>query len=188
MTPDQATTLTPKQQRFVDELFIHDFNQSAAYIAAGYKAKNPEVAKVAASRLLLTNVHVAAAVAAKRERLAVKTEVTQERIINELARVGFSDMRRFAKVGSGVTFLPSDGWTDDDAAAVAEVGETVTKEGGTVRFKLHDKLSALDKLARHLGMYPKETGDTYIDARSVHVHTNAALEALIEARRQLKEG
>ena len=186
MTTDQAATLTPKQARFVDELFIHDFNATAAYKAAGYKWRNEMVATNSASQLL-AKPYVQAAVAAKRGRLAVKTEVTQERIVKELAKIAFSDMRHFAKVDEGVPFLPSTAWTGEDAAAVAEVSQTVTEAGGTIRLKLHDKLAALDKLAKHLGMYPKDGGDTYVDARSVHIVTGEALTALREARKLLEE-
>lgn len=44
-------SLSGKQQRFVDEYLI-DRNGAQAYIRAGYKVKNEDVAAVMASRLL----------------------------------------------------------------------------------------------------------------------------------------
>lgn len=58
-------------------------------------------------------------------------------------------MRRYVDWdGDSVTIRPSGELTDDDAAAVAEVSRTETEHGGTVRFKLHDKLAALGLLAK----------------------------------------
>ncbi|MCH8110690.1 MAG: hypothetical protein IH905_01840 [Proteobacteria bacterium] len=44
------------------------------------------------------------------------------------------------------------------------MSETTTKDGGTIRVKLHSKLDALEKLGRHLGMFK--------DAASVNVNVN----------------
>ena len=38
--------------------------------------------------------------------------------------------------------------------AVAEVSQAATKAGGSVRFKLYDKVGVLEKIGRHLGMFP----------------------------------
>lgn len=45
--------------------------------------------------------------------------------------------------------------SDDEAATVAEVCETVTKDGGSKRVKQHDKIKALELLGRHLGMWDR---------------------------------
>ncbi len=46
----------------------------------------------------------------------------------------------------------------DKSRAVSQVSETSFKGERTLTFKLHDKNSALDKLARHLGMYADADG------------------------------
>ena len=43
---------------------------------------------------------------------------------------------------------------------MAEVSETITKEGRTIRFKLHDKKGSLELLGRHLGMFPTKVEHT----------------------------
>ena len=48
--------------------------------------------------------------------------------------------------------------------AVAEVSEIVGKDSHTVRFKLHDKLGALNSLAKHLGMF--------LDRQEINVNTH----------------
>jgi hypothetical protein len=75
--------LTPKQQRFVAE-YVKDLNATQAAIRAGYSAKT---AKQIGSRLL-TNVDVAAAVAAKQGKIAEKLEITAEALIRDVAEIG----------------------------------------------------------------------------------------------------
>ena len=43
--------------------------------------------------------------------------------------------------------------TDDQAMQVAEVSETTSATGGTLKLKKHDKVKALELLGRHLGMF-----------------------------------
>jgi hypothetical protein len=79
--------------------------------------------------------------------------VTADRVVLELARVAFGDPRRVMSWGpGGVRLRPSAELADEEAAIVAEMGETTTKEGGSLRLKTVDKLSALRLLAQHLGM------------------------------------
>lgn len=92
----------------------------------------------------------------KRAR-SLRSQVTQDRVIEELARIAFADMRDYFVWGPGkdgesrVIVRPSTELTDDQAAAVAEVSQTVTAAGGTLRVKLHDKMAALNLLAKHVG-------------------------------------
>jgi phage terminase small subunit len=154
-----ARTLTPKQAAFVREYQV-DMNATQAAIRAGYS----EATAYAQGSRLLKHVEVQHALAQVTET-AVQTVdahlggavLTAERVLTEYARIAFADMRRFATVkGGSVRLTDSDQWTDDDAAAVSELGETVTENGGSIRFKLHSKVSALDALAKHLGLLGEE--------------------------------
>ncbi len=53
----------------------------------------------------------------------------------------------------GVKLIDSKDLSDDDAAMVAEVSETVTKDGGSLKVKSHDKVRALELLGKHLGIF-----------------------------------
>ena len=75
-------TLTPKQNRFAEEYLI-DLNGAAAYVRAGYKAKNGNVAAVEACKLLRKpNIEVAIeeAAAARSER----TGITQDYVLSTI--------------------------------------------------------------------------------------------------------
>ncbi len=99
--------------------------------------------------------------------LAAKFGVTQERVVAELAMLGFSNMADYLKcVEGGDPYFDYAGLTRDQAAALSEVTVETYVEGKgkdaesvkRVKFKLADKISALDKLGRHLGMF-KEGGE-----------------------------
>lgn len=92
-------------------------------------------------------------------KAAAKNEVTVERIVAELCKVAFGSKRALMKWGpEGVTLIDSDTLSDEDAANVAEVSETTSKDGGSIRLKTHDKIKALELLGRHVGIFKDENG------------------------------
>ncbi len=140
--------MTPRQQRFVEE-YLLDLNAHQAALRAGY---SPRTARQIATQLLRKPAIAEAirqAMAARAERM----RVSADRVIQELARVAFADIGRFLEA-DGVTLKNLDRIPADDRAAVQEVA-TAGKTGAVLRLRLHDKLRALDGLARHLGLYGK---------------------------------
>jgi phage terminase small subunit len=152
--------LTAKQKLFVQEYLI-DLNATRSYKTAGYVAKG-NAAEVNASRLL-SNAKVQAAIQEAMDKRATRTEITADRVLQELAKIGFANMSDYTTWGpKGVALKDSSTLTPDQAAAVSEVSETITEAGGSIRFKLHDKISALEKIGKHLGMFKEKvelTGD-----------------------------
>jgi phage terminase small subunit len=151
--------LTPKQARFVDEYLV-DLNATQAAIRSGYSENTAE----SQGSRLLSNAKVAAVVAARQAERAKRTQITQDRVLQELARIGFADIRKlFEWDEESASFIPSRDLTDDEAAAVSEIqAETTTttdRSGTTIdttvklKIKTYDKLGALDKLGKHLGMF-----------------------------------
>jgi phage terminase small subunit len=143
--------LTPKQSRFVAEYLI-DPNGKQAAIRAGYSAKTAEVQASQLLRIAKIQVALSAAIRAR----SWNTEVTADRVVAELAKIGFANMR---------DYWPKEGETvdlhrlhQDLTAAVQEItiDETVDPSGVVyrhTRLKLHDKKGALDSLAQYLGMF-----------------------------------
>lgn len=155
--------LTAKQQRFVDE-YLKDLNATQAAIRAGYSKKT---ADQQASRLL-TNVKVRAYLAERQDDRSKRTEITQDMVLNELAKIGFSDIRKVVRWGTteivagvddegeatievhhGLSLVGADDIDDATAAAISEISEG--RDG--LKVKLHDKKSALVDIGRHLGMF-----------------------------------
>ena len=138
-----------RKQLFVDEYLI-DLNQTAAAIRAGYA---PKSAKDTATRLMKEPAVVEAIEKAMAER-SRRTGISQDRVINELAKIAFvnpADFIDFKTGGVKKTFSP------DDTAAISSVkvmhsfgeqGETEMNDIG-----LHNKIKALELLGKHLGMF-----------------------------------
>lgn len=147
--------LTPKQRKFVSEYLV-DLNATQSAIRAGFSQKTAR----AQGQRLLTNVDIANAIAAAQAKREKRTEITQDRVVQELARIAFGNIRSVMSwTASGMRLRNSDDLTEDEAAIVSEVRETTTKDGGSRTLKTHDKLKALELLGKHLGMFEKKPED-----------------------------
>lgn len=160
--------LTPKQARFIDEYLI-DLNATQAAIRAGYSVRRSEVTGCE----LVSNRKVAEAIAIKRKRLEIKTGITQERVLQEYARIAFLDPRKL--LDNTGRPLPMQELDEDTARAIAglKVSDKYTpptEEGGlpdistVLEYKLADKKGALDSVARHLGMFNDKLNLNVTDA------------------------
>lgn len=156
-------SLTEKQRRFV-EAYVLDPNGKKAAVAAGYSASGAEVT---ASKLL-RHPKVSEELEKRRKLLQVRSGVTPEMVVAELARLGFADIRHVlqwrsvdrnlftesgdpANVDGVVVSIKNSGdISSDAAAAIAEVAQA---KDGSLKVKMHDKLGALVRIGQHLGMF-----------------------------------
>lgn len=137
--------LTAKQKCFIEE-YMKDFNGKAAMKRAGYSARSNSFP----ASQLLAKPKVKAAIEARMAERRAAHEQEADRVIVELARIAFSDVRGLMVWGpDGVTLRDSADVPDDAAACVAEV--SVQKRG--TRLKLHDKVKALELLGKHFGLF-----------------------------------
>lgn len=146
--------MTEQVRRFCDKYF-ETLNGTQSAIYAGFSEKT---ARVQASQMLDTE-EVQEYLGRLREDLANKTGISQEKVLREIARLAFVDIRNFYQ-GDG-NLKPITDLDDDEAAALASVKSYEEKMedvtiGVNKEIKLYDKLGALEKLARHLGMYEKD--------------------------------
>lgn len=160
--PDSG--LTPRQARFVAEYLV-DLNLTRAAICAGY---SPDTAASQASRLL-KNVKIMAAVSKGKAAQLSAAELTATRVLEELRRLAFSDVRSlFDKAGN---LRPLHELTAEQAAAIASlevVKKNVAAGDGVVdtvhKVRIWDKTKALDSLAKHFGLLTErvEHGGTLV--------------------------
>lgn len=144
--------LSPKQARFVDE-YLKDLNAAAAVRRAGYSDKRPD----AIGYELLRKPEIQDAIQAAQKARSHRTGLTQDAVLRELAIIGFSDLSKFVDWGpDGVTLKDSS--TIDPELRRAIIYITQTQHGISIR--LADKNAALEKLARHLGLYDEQTDKT----------------------------
>ena len=142
---ERTKRLTDRQQRFVEEYLV-DCNAAAAAVRAGYSEKSARGIGPRLRGLTPVREAIEAAMAARSRRVGI----TQDRVVLELARLAFADMRDFVAWGGegGARLRPSEALTADQAACVSEIVET---PGKGVRVKLFGKTQALAALSRHLG-------------------------------------
>jgi phage terminase small subunit len=162
--PKRRNDLSPLEARFIDEYLI-DLNGTKAVVRAGYKGKRT----AEEAYRILRRPHVSKALAERQQALQIKTGITQERVLREMAAIAFHDVRKlFREDGTPKAFHELD---DDTAAAFAGIeieelfehvgtGDERRKEhvGRIHKIKRWDKPKALEMLARHLGMFKAEDG------------------------------
>ena len=188
MIDDWENELTPKQRAFVREYLI-DLNATQAAIRAGYS----EDTAGAIGYENLNKPQIQAAVRAAMDLRAKRTEITADRVLHELAKIGFSDIRKAVRwesslvteednpdggdvavikhiVTNQVQLISSDDIDDETAAAISEISQTAT---GGLKIKLHDKKAALVDLGRHLGLFTDKVELTGRDGGPVEVRSLA---------------
>lgn len=147
----QKNKLTAKQACFIQEYLI-DLNATQAAIRAGYSKKVAN--RQGHENLLKHDIQVELSKAMSKR--AEKTQITQEMVLREYAKLAFLDPRKFFDdQGALIPIHILDG---DVAAAVAgmDVTEIATENAPITilkKLKFADKKGALDSLARHLGMF-----------------------------------
>ncbi len=150
--------LTNKQKAFVQEYLV-DLNGTQAALRAGYNKNSAPV--VGCENLKKPNIQQA--IQEEMEKRQERTRVTQDKVVQELAKLAFSNMRSFAKWSKdGVVLVDSDQLTDDETACVAEITQTETQYGKTIKVKPYNKKDALELLGRHLGMFSDTIKNVHI--------------------------
>ena len=150
--------LTPKQKRFVAEYLV-DLNATAAAIRAGYSKKTAEVIGYENLRKPQIEAAINQAIQEREKR----TEITQDMVLRETAKLAFFDIRKmFGKDGKPLNISELDA---DTAAALVglDVQDIADNDGDYVgfvkKYKMADKLKALELLGKHLGTWePKDDG------------------------------
>jgi len=144
--------LTPKQKLFVKEYLV-DLNATQAALRAGYSERSAHAQGKENLQKPPIREKIDKALAERSER----TEVTADKVLRELARIAFSELREAVEWdASGVELKNSGDLHEDISRAISEVSESrgagrETKLG----IKLHSKTRALEMLGRHLGMWKK---------------------------------
>lgn len=147
--------LNEKQTMFVREYLV-DLNATQAAIRAGYS----EDSAGQIGHELLKKPEIQAVLSEFMRQRAERTRITADRVLEELGRIAFARITSVATWNeSGVRTKPSEELTEDDAAAIQEVSETVNEFGGSVKVKLHDKVRALEMAAKHLGLMKDGAAD-----------------------------
>jgi phage terminase small subunit len=166
--------LTPKQERFVEEYLI-DLNATQAAIRAGYSQRTAR--QIGEENLSKPDISRAIH-AAKAER-SQRTHITQDRVLQELARIAFFDLRKLYREDGSLKGMHE---LDDEAAAVLAGVDVVETKGNAEiggedgirhipeyvkKVKIPDKVGALGLAMRHLGMLRDKVEHTGKDGKDL---------------------
>ena len=144
--------LTAKQKVFADEYLI-DLNATRAYKVAYPNVKKDETAAANSSRML-RNAKVEDYIRKRMKDREKRTEITQDMVLKELAKIGFANVTDFVTIEDKgilrvVQVKTTDEMPGDKMGAIAGI-----KEGANgIEIKLNDKGKALELIGRHLGMF-----------------------------------
>lgn len=151
--------LTDKQQKFIQE-YIKDWNATQAAIRAGYSKGTAK--QMGSENLSKLDTEITAA----KEKIAKQNDVQIADIVNELKLIAFSDVADFIDINEdsgSVRVKPVSEIGENKTRIIHSVSEDrVIKENsdGTqvtvydkFKFKLHDKLKALELLGKYKSMF-----------------------------------
>jgi phage terminase small subunit len=99
------------------------------------------------------------------ERAIERTAITKQRVIEELAKIGFANMADYTRMVGSERVPDLSSASRDHLAAVQEITVEDFKDGRgddardvrRVKLKLHDKKGALVDIGRELGMFINRT-------------------------------
>jgi len=168
--------LTKKQQLFANEYLI-DLNATQAAIRAGYSEKT---AQEQSSRLL-SKVIVQEFISVQMKKREKRTEITQDRVLNEIAKLAFSNIQDIYDENGELINIPD--MQRDVSAAIQEIVQDSIKSGDGEfiikrKYKLSDKRASLEMLCRHLGMFKDKLDHTSSDKSMSSVSPQDILSAM----------
>lgn len=161
MAKDKSSVLTDKQKLFCYE-YLKDLNGTQAAIRAGYSVNTAN--EIASENLTKPNIQDFVG-KLKSERVE-RCEITSDKVLKELAKIGFSDIRQFYGVDGQLKSIHE--LEDEAAGAVSSIKSYEEKltttdpdaeqivQGTNKEIRMHDKIKALELIAKHIGFFEKD--------------------------------
>ncbi|MDZ7810647.1 MAG: terminase small subunit [Arhodomonas sp.] len=144
-----AWMLTEKQARFVDEYLV-DANAAQAAIRAG---SSERAARAQGQRLLRRTSPGGRSYRGEHERSVRSAPASAaDQTAEALSHIGFADSTAAVSPGTA----PPSSLTNSTPGQRRRSGDCASARTATVQVRFADKVSALDKLARHLGLYERD--------------------------------
>lgn len=143
--------MNAKQRRFCEEYLI-DLNATAAAKRAGYSERTA----YSQGHDLLKKPEIQDRIQSLQLERAASTGITAERVLQELAKIGFSDVSDLLNLDGNALSVRAPSEIPKDARKAissVKVRKDANDESEIIEFKFWDKLSALEKLGKHLGMW-----------------------------------
>lgn len=150
--------LTPKQQLFCDE-YLTDMNATRAALRAGYStatALNGALMRLPKIKRYLEDCC---------DERADRLHIDQEMLLRELAAIAFGNMANYYDHNGQPKPLYM--LTDEEKTALWHIK---TDDAGTLSLKLHNKLAAIEKIAKLMRFYEPQVEE----AKPIYVYLDKA--------------
>ena len=160
MNTNTVDFLTPKQQLFCDEYLI-DMNATAAALRAGYSPAT------ALNGALMRLPKVKTFLEQRPKNASEKAQATRELLLDELTKIALGNMGNYFDVDGSPKLMSA--LSDDDKSALWYVK---VHADGAVSYKMHNKLTAIEKIAKLLQLYLPEVKQAepqyvYLDKKTI---------------------
>lgn len=151
----KRSKLPPKQKKFCEE-YCKTLNATASYMIA-FDCDRETARKH--SHILKQNVDIQAEIGRIQAASSIRTEVSQDKVLKELAHVAFSDITDIVEFRNNeVIVKDSRELSRDITSSIKKF--TISRSRNTkentetieTKIEVHDKMRALDKLSSYLGM------------------------------------
>lgn len=175
-----TNTLTAKQERFVQGLFTGKTQREAYKDAYSNRMTDKQIDEEACK--LAAKPKVYQRLKELQDEIKERNFITVEKIIEEYAKIGFADIKDYLSFGmkeletgqnedgepivvpvQTVNVKPSE---EVDGTLISEVS---INSKGVFTFKMHDKMNALEKMGRYLGMFRDKVEVTGKDGGAIEI-------------------
>lgn len=155
--------MTPKQKRFCEE-YIIDLNATQAAIRAGYSKKTAFIIGFENLR----KPKIAERISKLVQERSKRTEITADRVLKELAIIGFSDLTDLLEIEEGGLIIAKkfDEIEKGKTRALKAIKEDrIIRENASgdqmvvhdkIRYETWDKPKTLELMGKHLGLFSDE--------------------------------
>lgn len=150
--------MNERQRRFADEYLI-DLNAEQAAIRAGYSERYAR----GNAHKLVANSCISEYIQKRMDDRVARTEITQDRVLKELAIIAFSNAADYASIiekeafdddGEVIKYRTVEPVLTEDLTEEQKRALSVIKKGRDgFEVKPYDKVRALELLGKHLGMW-----------------------------------
>lgn len=154
--------LKGKRLKFAMDYAVSD-NATASAKKAGYSDKTA----YSQGQRLLKNVEVQDYIKQLRKEYADTHEVEKDTIINELKKIAFSNPMSCYNFTSGIPEVDVSNVTPDEASTI----QSIQVDGDKVRIQFHNKINALEKLAKISGLLDDKVTHEHQGAVNINVIT-----------------
>jgi phage terminase small subunit len=155
------------------QAYIHCFNKTEAAMKAGYApdSKHRSATCAVIGNELYQRPIVRERIAELLKERRQEYAVTEDRVVAEMSRIAFADITELMESfdnGTGITYKS----LDQIPKRLRPVIKKITQGQNGISIELHDKVGAIEQLAKYLGIYEKDNKQKSAPAPQIYLPHN----------------